>query len=260
MNSSFDRITNSRLFKITKTIGDVVTISALFALFCLPVVTIGASASALYYTVYRRYKKKKDNITKDFMHSLKINLKDGIIVNLIYLVYSAVVGFNIYFAINGLGSTKLPEWYTIVAFIPLLPLIFTLPFVYALMARFNNSIKSTIQNSFTLCMMNFPKFLLIWLTLIIAIAVTVCLPPAVLVTPVIATYLIQMITEKAFKAARRVEKARAEGDQDPEDEPAVENDGGTDDEASSAPDTSDATETDDQEPDLEAKREDTENA
>lgn len=210
MKNSFEHITNSRLYKIGEVIGNVVIMSALFLLFSLPIVTIGASASALYYTVYLKYNKKSDSITQDFIRSFKDNLKNGIIINLIYIIYSAAVGFNIYFAIFGLVGTRLPDWYTIVAFVPVIPVIFSMPFVYALLARFDNGIKGTIKNSFTLCMINFPKFLLVWIIVGIALAVSICFPPAALVTPVAATYLIQMITEKALNAAMRVEKAREE--------------------------------------------------
>ena len=134
MKSSFDRMTSSWLYKLTESIGNVVIISCLFLAFCIPVVTIGASCSALYYTVYRKYKKKSTTITKDFMHSLKDNLKNGIIIHILYTAYSAAAGFNIYFALNGLNGIKLPAWYTLVAFIPVIPVIFSLPFVYPLLS------------------------------------------------------------------------------------------------------------------------------
>ena len=220
---SLDHITNSWLYRACKVIGDVVTISALFLLFCLPVVTIGASVTALYYTVYRKYYKKSDSISKDFMHSLKDNLKNGIIVHMIYLIYIAVAGFNIYFAFFGYGDIRLPDWYMIVSLLPLLPIIFTLPFVYALMARFDNGIKGSLKNSFTLCMINFPKFILIWFIVIIAIAICIGFPPAALVIPVGATYLCQMITEKAFIRAIDVESSRAKSASDNEISEAIEN-------------------------------------
>ena len=210
MKKSFDHIQNSWLYRLSKSIGDVVIVSALFLLFCLPIVTIGASVTALYYTVYRKYNKHIDEVSKDFMRSLKDNLKNATIIHIIYLLYSAVAGFNIYFALNGLGGVKLPDWYTAVSFIPVLPVIFTMPFVYPLLARFSNGIKGTITNSYTLCMMNFPKFLLIWLIVIVALAVSICFPPAALVTPAAAMYLTQMITEKAFEKAIAVEKSREE--------------------------------------------------
>ena len=210
MKRSFNQITNSWLYKTSQFIGDVVIISALFLLFSIPVVTIGPSITALYYTVYRKYQKKSDSLSKDFIRSIKDNLKNGIAINLIYLLYLAIVGFNIYFAFNGLGGVKLPDWYTVVSFLPLLPVIFTLPFVYPLQARFSNGIKGTITNSFTLCMINFPKFFLIWIIQLAAIAVSIVFPPAALVTPVASTYLCQMITEKAIADAIRVEQSREE--------------------------------------------------
>ena len=201
MKNSFDRITNSWLYKAGKAVGDVVIISLFFVLFCLPVVTIGVSISALYYTVYRKYTKKSDDISKDFFRAVRSNLKNGIIIHIIYSLYSAIVGFNIYFALFGFRGVRLPEWYTLVSFIPLLPLIFSVPFLYPLVARFSNSVKETIKNSFTLCMINFPKFLLIWLIAAIASAICVAFPPAVLLIPTGAMYLTQMITEKAFASA-----------------------------------------------------------
>ena len=177
--SSFDRITNSWLYRACKVVGDVVVISALFLLFCLPVVTIGSSVTALYYTVYRKYHKKIDNISKDFIHSFKDNLKNGIIVHLLYLIYSTIVGFNIYFAFFGLGDVRLPDWYMIVSLIPVLPVIFSLPF-----------------------------FILIWLIIILALAISIGFPPAALITPAAAAYLCQFITEKAFSKAMDVERSR----------------------------------------------------
>lgn len=210
MKKSFDHITSSWLYKSAKAVGDVVIISVLFLIFCLPVVTAGASASALYYTVYRKYRKKSDDLIKDFMHSLKDNLRHGIIIHIIYSLYSAVVGFNIYFALFGFNGLKLPDWYTVIAFLPVLPVIFSYPFIYPLVARFSNSVKETIKNSFTLCMINFPKFLLIWLIIILALGISIIFPPSMLVTPACAAYLIQMITERSFESAIRMIESREE--------------------------------------------------
>ena len=212
MKNTFDHITNSWLYRAGKSIGDVVTISLLFVVFCLPVFTIGVSVSALYYTVYRRYFKKDDNISKNFMSAFKCNLKNGIIIHIIYSAYSAIVGFNIYFSLFGFNGTKLPEWYTVISFIPVLPLVFTLPFLYPLVARFSNSVKGTIKNSFTLCMMNFPKFLLIWLIAAAALLICVAFPPALLLVPTGAVCLIQLITEKAFAAV--ISRTRSQEEKD----------------------------------------------
>lgn len=214
MKQSFDKITNSWLYRIGAAIGNVVIISGLFLVFCLPVVTIGASASALYYTVYRKYHKKCDSITSDFMRALKQNLKSGIIIHLIASVLTALASLCVYYALNGIAGLELPDWYIVVAFVPLLPVILTLPYAYALLARFNNSVKGTLTNSYTLCMITFPKFILIWLIVLAAVAVSLLFPPAALVIPVGACYLVQMITEKVFEKAISVEENRSKKNED----------------------------------------------
>lgn len=213
MKNTFDHITNSWLYKAGKAIGDVVIISLLFVVGCLPVVTVGVSISALYYTVYRKYAKKSDDLSKDFFKAFKCNLKNGIIIHIIYSLYSAIVGFNIYFALFGFNGIKLPEWYTVIAFIPVLPLVFTMPFLYPLVARFSNSVKGTIKNSFTLCMINFPKFLLIWLIAAAATLISVAFPPSLLLVPTGAMYLTELITEKAFASVIRKIKSQEEKDE-----------------------------------------------
>lgn len=232
MKNSFDHITSGWLYKTAKMIGDVVIISLLFLLCCLPFFTIGASCSALYYVVYRKYRKGSDDITKDFFRAMKENLKHGVILHVIYSIYSALAGFNIYFALFGFRGMTLPQWYKVIALLPLLPLIFSLPFLYALLARFSNTLKVTVKNSFTLGMMNFPKFLLIWLIVLFALGVSIVFPPAALFTPAGAMYLIQMITEKAFDSALAMTKSRAseddEDDSDSEgedDDSVIENEG-----------------------------------
>ena len=63
------------------------------------------------------------------------------------------------------------------------------------------------------------KFILIWFIIIIAIAICIGFPPSALVIPVGATYLCQMITEKAFTRAIDVESSREE---DPAEDKASE--------------------------------------
>ena len=79
-------------------------------------------------------------------------------------------------------------------------------------------------------MINFPKFLLIWLIVIVALAVSIVFPPAALVIPAGAMYLCQMITEKAFAQAIEVEKARDNTDDEEDIEEDSANDENNDDE------------------------------
>ena len=67
-------------------------------------------------------------------------------------------------------------------------------------------------------MITFPKFILIWLIVLVAIAVCLLFPPAALVIPVGAAYLLQMIIEKVFEKALSVEENRGKKDDTEESE------------------------------------------
>lgn len=53
---------------------DIFWLSILFAVCCLPIVTIGASISALYYTTVKSLRRNREYVTKTFFHAFRMNL------------------------------------------------------------------------------------------------------------------------------------------------------------------------------------------
>ncbi len=64
---------------VTK-IMQIIYLNILWLLFCLPVVTIGASTTALYYVTMKMARKEEGYITKDFMRSFRQNLRQGTVI------------------------------------------------------------------------------------------------------------------------------------------------------------------------------------
>ena len=140
MKKDFDSIIGSKLYVWAEKISVYIILSALWILFCIPVLTAGASTTALYYAVTKRSLKESESPARDFWHSFKDNLGQGIILHLIYSIYIALCVFNIVFANRGFGGVTLPQWYFPIAIILTLPVIFSYPFVFPCLARFKNSI------------------------------------------------------------------------------------------------------------------------
>ena len=59
---------------------------------CLPIVTIGASTTALYYTSFKIAKDEGSYITKMFFHSFKQNFRQATVIWLIMLVTGLIIG------------------------------------------------------------------------------------------------------------------------------------------------------------------------
>lgn len=128
---------------------DVVVLHFVWLAFSLPIVTIGASTTALYYALLKDTRDEGSHYVRDFIKSFKQNLKQGIILGLIMLVFGAMLAFALYFYFFGLQASS--TFLTIVKAMAILVAIIylmVLQYVFALLARFDNTVKRTIQNAF----------------------------------------------------------------------------------------------------------------
>jgi uncharacterized membrane protein YesL len=67
-------------------------LNILWLVCCLPIVTIGASTTALYYTSFKIAKDGGSYITKMFFHSFKQNFRQATVIWLIMLVTGLIIG------------------------------------------------------------------------------------------------------------------------------------------------------------------------
>ena len=62
---------------------DFVGLSLLWLLLCIPIVTIGPATAALYYTVVKVFRQKKEDAFRTYLKAFQENLKQGILVTLV---------------------------------------------------------------------------------------------------------------------------------------------------------------------------------
>ena len=206
MDDFFRKITKGRLYRFGDKLGDHMSVSLLWFLCCLPIITMVPSFAALYYSTHRRASKRSETPAKDFLHSFKTNLKQGIIINIIYFIYSAITFANIYVGYFGLGDFKLPSFYFPLSLLLLLPLIFSFPFVIPCLARYENTTKNMFINGFTMSTMYMLKAILTCLILTLTLAILIVFPPSVLFLPSLSAMLIENMLESAFKFAENRKK------------------------------------------------------
>ena len=73
-----------------------VYLNILWFICCIPIVTIGASTTALFYVTLKIAKNEEGNLTKAFFHSFKENLKQGTVIWLILLCLGIILGIDGY--------------------------------------------------------------------------------------------------------------------------------------------------------------------
>lgn len=149
------------LFSGLSRLADLFWLNVLFLVCCVPVVTIGASASALYYVTLKMVKNEEGYITRSFFKAFKDNLRQATGIWLIAMVVGAVL-LGDWLIINGtlVNSDMIPEMarkvLLVLILIVLLVYVFTLRYVFPLLAKFDNTVKNTLKNALLISIRHLP--------------------------------------------------------------------------------------------------------
>ena len=141
-------------------VADIMWLNILFVICCIPVITVGASVTAMYYVTLKMVRNEESYITKSFFKSFKLNFKQATVIWLILLFAGGLLFFDYAimtgrFGVNIENST-LASIMQVLLIVVLIFYIFTSTFVFPVLSKFYNSIKNTIKNAFIMSIRHFP--------------------------------------------------------------------------------------------------------
>ena len=147
---------DGKFVKVLNRIADLVGLNLLAILFCIPIITIGASITAVYGCIFRIQEKREGYLTKDFWKLFKECFRSSTII---YLVGVAVVAmlyldYQIFATDSRLDILQV----LVVAGGILVAEIFT--YAFPMESYFENSLKATVKNALLLGKSNIPYTLL----------------------------------------------------------------------------------------------------
>ncbi|WP_081779948.1 YesL family protein [Butyrivibrio proteoclasticus] len=149
------------VIRFTIKLGYIWWLNILWLLSSLPIITIGASSTALIYSCMKLH-KDEGYPTANFFKSFRENLRQSTILWCIYLVVGLILGADIIFW-NHQGKENRIVWGIMIA-VGILYSI-SLSYVFAIQSKFNNSIKRTVAYSVIVPFHNMKETLLILVTL-----------------------------------------------------------------------------------------------
>lgn len=135
-------------------VADLCILNIICVVCCIPVITAGASITAMYYVTLKMVRNEEAYILRSFFKSFKQNFKQATIINLIMLLIGVVlyVDLNVSKAMQG-GAGQIFQ-VIFMAFGLIYFILFL--YVYPVLARFYNSIKNTIKNALFMAIRHFP--------------------------------------------------------------------------------------------------------
>lgn len=121
--------------------ADLILLNIAALICCLPVVTAGAALSALSGVSLQLVRGEETYVMKNYFHSLRVNLKQGIPLGLIFLLAAVLIFVDYRFALAVAPVLRYP-----VAAVGILVLALAI-YAFALQGHFENTIGGTLKNA-----------------------------------------------------------------------------------------------------------------
>lgn len=160
-------------------IADFVILNLLWLICSLPIVTIGASTTALYTVMLKLVKNEEGYIARGFLKAFKDNLRQSTILWLLFMLlwFILIVDFYSLRFMPGNISGILQILFLVMGGL----LVGMGVYVFALQARFENTIKNTLKNALILVFAKLPYTLLLILLSVVPVIVTVLTPQTLMI-------------------------------------------------------------------------------
>ncbi|GHV38600.1 hypothetical protein FACS189490_00780 [Clostridia bacterium] len=184
-------------------LADVLWVSVLWIAFSIPIVTMGASTTAVFYVMTRRAAGKEQYIFRDFFASFKRNFKVATPVFLCLLLISVLLIINIMNigVMGNMAGIMLPIQYCV-----LLEVIFVSLYIFPVLSRFDMKFTQLFKSAFFMANRHL-------LTTVLCLAALIAVILAVYLMPIlffVAMGLYSLATSYLF--IKRFKKYRPEID------------------------------------------------
>lgn len=139
---------DGKLARFLNTLGSLFVLNILTLISCIPIFTLGAAMTALYTCTLRLVRAEGGSLVKGYFKAFRANFKQATKVWLAGGAMIAFMAFDIWL-LNFLEGT-FGQVYRIILFVLILLAALELIYTFALMARFQNTIKNTLKNALIL--------------------------------------------------------------------------------------------------------------
>lgn len=171
--SKFFNIDSPLMTGLTK-LADILILNILTVVCCIPVVTIGASFTAMHYMLLKIVRDEETYVVKGFFKSFALNFKQATAIWLIKVLVFAFMAADFLVVLK--SGITFPTW--VFTGICVVSIILYLMGFYAfpLLSRFENSVFRTIKNSALVGILTFPKTILMVVVTLLPIAGLIYVP------------------------------------------------------------------------------------
>lgn len=214
--SSFFNLENP-VFEILSKIFDMLLISVVYILLCIPIITAGPASTALYYAMVKVIRRDRGYIFREFFRSFKLNFKRGAIVGILLLITLAILAFDIRYAwaLTEPDSNKGSILLGVFIGIAFMVVSYGV-YVFPILSRFDMTVKQLIKAAIFMSMRHI-YFTVLMIAVYAAAAVIIYyFFPFIFIAPAVTVLVNSFMMEKIFK--KYMPKSEGPGEETGKDE------------------------------------------
>ena len=183
------------LFTILSKGLDICCASLLWFLCCAPIITVGASTTALHAVMQKLCRDEGSGMTRTFFHSFRRNFRQATCIWLVMMVFLAVLVGDIY---AFLTMKVIPMWLQIVPFFCGILFLLLWLWVFSYLARFEGTVLQVVKNSLLMSVRHLGWSLLILFIFVMTAVTGAAVAILLIFVPGIYAYLKAVIQRRVF--------------------------------------------------------------
>ena len=184
------------IFNFINRLLDLIVLSVLWAVCCIPIVTAGASCSALYFAIVKAFRAQEGYAAKTFFTSFRACIKKGIVLTLAWILFAVMLFFSDAPVLAALLSGDWTQ--TISCVIVLLKLFLLLAWaawIIPLLAHFDEMILKLAESALLLSFRHFLQTCLAVFLIVLLVLLLILEPLLAALLPAPACLLLSYLIE-----------------------------------------------------------------
>ena len=181
-------------------ICDMLFISVVWLLLCIPIVTIGPANTAMYYATVKVIRRERGYLFREFFKSFKLNFKRAAILGVVLTIMFVVLSFDLLWAYGNLGvsgSTGSILFGIFIAITFLLVCFST--YAFPVLSRFDMTIKQLVKAGAFMSMRHLPFTLIMVIVTAVGIVGTMFIPLLIFIAPSAVVLINSFLMERILK-------------------------------------------------------------
>jgi uncharacterized membrane protein YesL len=138
---------NSPLLRFLTKVADLMILNIVFVVTSVPIVTLGASLTALNYTAMKLVTNESESVTGDYLRSFRANFRQGTLLGLA-VAFLALILAAWYVAVETLELSAVAQFLLqAICYLVALRVVLAALYAFPYLAKFEDSVRDVLNNS-----------------------------------------------------------------------------------------------------------------